>query len=58
MKDIIIIQDWTGNILFEGKYNDEKVLKIMQQNDAPNDDIFVFWKNEKDKRNVYEYIDF
>lgn len=57
-KDHIVIEDWTGKILFEGPCDDPKVLKIMQLNEAPNDDIFVFWLNENDTRNVYEFIYF
>lgn len=57
-KDLIIIEDWAGNVLFEGHCKDPQVLKIMRKNKAPNDDIYVSWQNEKDDRNVYEYIYF
>ena len=58
MKNHIIIEDWAGNILFEGKATDKEVLRIMRLNDAPNDDIYVSWANESDERNVYEHIAF
>lgn len=58
MENNIIIQDWTGKILFQGDCESPEVLRIMQLNEAPNDDIFVYWENENDKRNVYEYIYF
>ncbi|MFM6929031.1 MAG: hypothetical protein ACKOX6_11240 [Bdellovibrio sp.] len=57
-KSEIIIQDWAGNILFIGHHDDPKVLEIMEKNDAPNDDIFVAWKDPNDERNVYEFINF
>lgn len=57
-KNQIRIEDWTGNVLFEGHCDDPKVLKIMRLNKAPNDDIYVFWLDDKDERNVYEYIYF
>ena len=54
----IRIEDWAGNVLFEGSHNDTEVLRIMQLNDAPNDDIFVYWVDETETENVYECIDF
>lgn len=57
-KDHIKIIDWAGNILFQGHYEDKKVLSTMRRNKAPNDDIFVSWLNENDSRNVYEFIYF
>jgi hypothetical protein len=54
----IKIQDWTGKVLFEGPYNSPRVLEIMQLNNAPNDDVFVYWSDENIEKNVYEYIDF
>ena len=56
MKDHIRIEDWAGNILFEGHCEDKQVLKVMRKNKAPNDDIFVCWQDETDERNVYEFI--
>lgn len=58
MKDQIRIEDWAGNVLFEGHYKDKQVLKIMRKNKAPNDDIYVFWEDEDREDNVYEFIDF
>lgn len=58
MKDQIRIEDWAGNVLFEGHYEDKQVLKIMRKNKAPNDDIYVFWEDEDKEDNVYEFIDF
>lgn len=54
--DMIKIKDWAGNLIFQGMYYDEKVLKIMQLNEAPNDDIFVYWCDETRNDNVYEFI--
>ena len=54
----IRIEDWAGNVLFEGPYNDKQVLKVMRKNKAPNEDIFVYWEDEKIDLNVYEFIDF
>jgi hypothetical protein len=54
--DNIIIQDWTGKVLFEGNCDDDKVIKIMRKNQAPNDDIFVYWLDPNRDDNVYEYI--
>ena len=54
----IIIKDWADNTLFEGDYDNSEVLRIMKLNDAPNDDIFIYWLDEKQTENVYEYINF
>ena len=56
MNDNISIQDWAGNTLFEGHYEDPEVFRIMQLNEAPNDDIFVYWEDETREDNVYEFI--
>ena len=56
MKNEILIQDWIGNVLFRGDADDPEVLRIMQLNEAPNDDIYVSWTDETDERNVYEHI--
>lgn len=58
LKNFIRIEDWTGKCLFEGHCEDPEVLRIMQLNEVPNDDIFVCWQDENDTRNVYEYIYF
>lgn len=56
MKNEIIIEDWAGNVLFQGNYDSPKVLKITRKNYA--EDIFISWTDRKDNRNVYEFIDF
>lgn len=56
--DMIKIEDWAGNVLFQGMYYDKKVLKIMELNEAPNDDIYVSWVDEDRNDNVYEFISF
>lgn len=71
MKNIIIIQDWAGNVLFEGKHTDKQVDQILDVNRCNCDqgcdkcdhtgfkgDFEIYWKNEKDKRNVYEFINY
>jgi hypothetical protein len=35
MKNQIIIQDWTGNILFDGDYRDEQVDTVLDANKCP-----------------------
>ena len=64
-KDIVIIKDWAGNILLEAHKDDPKILETFEKNadfdkngDKVHPDIYAYWKNPKDKRNVYEWIDF
>lgn len=56
--DMLIIEDWSGNTLFQGMYYDKKVQKIMKLNDAPNDDIYVSWVDLDRDDNPYEFIIF
>lgn len=58
MNKNIKIENWTGEILFEGDCEDKEVLRIMEKNNAPNDDIFVYWEDVNNGENVYEYIYF
>lgn len=71
MKNIIIIQDWAGNILFEGNYKSKKVDAVLDANRCNCEsgcskcdgtgykgDFEVYWENENDTRNVYEYINY
>lgn len=73
MKNFIIIKDWAGNILFQGDYKSKKVDLILDDNRCGCDfneecmkcegsgytgDFTVHWEDEKDKRNVYEYINY
>jgi hypothetical protein len=65
MKNEIIIQCWSGRILFKGDYRDEQVDKILRLNeyidengDKRNDELSVYWTDEKDTRNVYECINY
>ena len=73
MKNNIIIQDWAGNILFQGDYKNTKVDLILDNNRCGCDsnpecakcegtgyegDLEIYWQNENDKRNVYEYVNY
>lgn len=76
MKNVIVIQDWAGNVLFEGNYQDKEVDQVLDANRCSKCDDFegqhcdecddtgysgdfeVYWKDSKDKRNVYEYINY
>jgi len=56
-KDYFKIEDWAGNLLFSGHINDSKnYAHIFKINDL--DDIYCYWLDENDERNVYEYIYF
>lgn len=74
-KNIIEIQDWAGNILFEGHKDSTGVDKTLKANrckcwnsDKENcddcsgtgysGDFAVYWKDDTDKRNVYEHINY
>lgn len=71
MKNKIIIQDWAGNVLYKGHYKSNKVDKVLDTNRCScgseckecNDtgysgDFEVYWMDENDKRNVYEFINY
>lgn len=71
MKNIIIIQDWTGDVLFRGHYKDPEVDEVLDSNRCGCDggctvcddtgyegDITVCWASSSDKRNVYEFINY
>lgn len=72
MKDQIIIIDWIGNLLFEGHYEDNQVDEVLNANrchclgedcDDCNgtgytSNFYVYWKDEQDERNVYEWINY
>jgi hypothetical protein len=51
-RDNIIIQDWAGNVLFEGSRFSSDVAEIMAINEDCLEDIFIFWQDETDCRNV------
>jgi len=57
-RDNIIIQDWTGNVLFEGSRFSPEVTDIIAEHNegAGLEDLFIFWQDETDCRNVWEYI--
>ena len=72
-KDEIIIQDWAGNILFQGDYRMMEVEAVLNANRCECDsveicgecegtgykgDIEIFWTDKNDKRNIYELIDY
>ena len=54
----IIIQDWAGNDLFIGPYNDPQVDEILAINDEALQagDIYVYWVDGEIEDNVWEYI--
>ena len=54
----IVIQDWAGNRLFEGAADDPKVFYVLRKNFAPNDDIFLCWKDRSIQENAWECVDF
>lgn len=71
MKNIIIIQDWAGNVLFQGNYTDKQVDQVLNANRCNCDhgckkcdetgyagDFEIYWQNKNDKRNVYEYVNY
>lgn len=71
MKNAIVIQDWAGNILFTGSHTDKKVDLVLEANRCKcaaeckacdgtgySGDFEVYWKNENDTRNVYEFINY
>lgn len=71
MKNAIIIQDWAGNILFEGNCKSKQVDKVLDANRCNcnseckqcdgtgyKGDFEVRWQNENDTRNVYEFINY
>lgn len=71
MKNQIVIQDWAGKILFEGHYKDKEVDEVLDANRCDCDDecdqcdgtgykgdFEVYWKDESDQRNVYEFINY
>ena len=75
-KNDIVIQCWTGKILFEGNYKDKKVDKVLNANRCPHckkenkapclecddtgykGDFTIYWKDETNQNNVYEYINY
>ena len=69
----IKIVDWAGNDLFIGPYDDKKVDQVLDANrcncdympNCPNcdetgysTDISIYWNNENNEENVYEYINY
>ena len=71
MKNEIIIQDWTGKILFQGNYKDKTVDKVLDANRCKcgsgckscdesgySGDFEVYWTDGRDARNVYEFINY
>ena len=73
MKNQIVLQDWAGNILFEGHYKDKDVDRVLDANRCDCDytpdcekceetgyigDFEAYWQDENDTRNIYEYINY
>jgi hypothetical protein len=72
MKNYITIQCWSGKILFIGSYKDKQVDKILDINRCHCEvddckmcddtgyktDFEVFWNDENNQTNVYEYINY
>lgn len=70
MKDVIVIIDWAGNILFHGEASSPQVDKVLKANMCKlcedgcencdftgyEGDFEVYWEDTNDTRNVYEYI--
>ena len=66
-RDDIIIQDWAGNVLFEGDLNSPQVDAVLDANRCTvkhNDsgytaDFEVYWKDStRSSENVYEFINY
>lgn len=55
-RDNIIIQDWAGNVLFEGSRFNPEIRDILDVDEEDLQDIFIFWQDETDCRNVWEYV--
>lgn len=71
MKNQIIIQDWTGKILFEGSYKNPEVDRVLDLNRCKcsdgciecdhsgySGDFEIYWTDETDERNVFEFINY
>lgn len=73
MKNNIIIQDWTGKILYKGSYKSKQVNKVLDANRCDckdtcdkcdgtgyKGDFEVMWENEElhENDNVYEFINY
>lgn len=60
--DHIIIEDWTGRVLYEGHCDNPSFDRIIEINRDPETgdcpDIAIFWKNKKRTENVYEHINY
>lgn len=73
MNNKIIIQDWTGRILFAGNYKDKLVDQVLDANRCNcldsstckkcgdtgySGDFRVYWQDETREDNVYEFINY
>jgi len=71
MKNQITIQDWAGNILFNGDYKSKQVDSVLDANRCKCEsgckkcdetgyigDFEVYWQDRTDKRDVYELINY
>lgn len=71
IKDVIVIKDWTGRPLFKGHYKSKDVDRVLDANRCDcesgckqcddsgySGDFQVFWLDESDERNIYEFINY
>jgi len=74
MNKIILITDWTGRELFQGRYDDKEVDLVLDANrcstcvSSPvckecdgtgySGDFEVSWQDENNAENVYAYINY
>lgn len=63
MNNTIIIQCWSGKVLYKGDYNDTIVDEVLDANRDDEEigyigDFEVFWEDSNREDNIYEYINY